>query len=204
MRRGRSSRRAARRGPPRRGRRRRLPRRTRAAAAVNTSNWVASSTPASRTRETTASRSASSRDADPLGPADDVRREVGADTQSLRGKQRLDHPHGCRLAVRADHVDGRIAALRMAEPFEERTHPAEAELLRPGRERPSQVAPAAEGIELTPGSGRASRARPRRPRPAHSRRSARCRASPRPARPPCGAAPPRPRGSRRRPSTRGA
>ena len=45
-------------------------------------------------------------DANPLRPADDVRREVGADTQSLRGKQRLDHPHGCRLAVRATWMAG--------------------------------------------------------------------------------------------------
>ena len=73
-------------------------------------------------------------DRDPLGPRADVRRDGRADRQTLGEEQRLDRPRRGRLAVRADDVDGREGELRVAERGEQRPHPPEPELLRPGAE----------------------------------------------------------------------
>src|SRR5207237_6677911 len=74
-------------------------------------------------------------DPDPLRPRADVRREVGADVQSLCREQFLDRPRRSPLAVRPDDVDGRIRLLWIAEVTQQRAHAREPELLGPRRER---------------------------------------------------------------------
>ena len=54
-------------------------------------------------------------DLDPLAPARDVRRRVGADRQALPTKERSGAAGRRRLAVRADDVDRTVRALRLAE-----------------------------------------------------------------------------------------
>src|SRR6185437_436711 len=68
-------------------------------------------------------------DADPLAPATDVRREVGADREARVREQRLGRPRRRRLPVRADDVDRRIPPLRIAELGEQRADPLEPEAL---------------------------------------------------------------------------
>jgi hypothetical protein len=73
-------------------------------------------------------------DLDPLRPAADVRRDVRADTQALSSQQCRREERRRRLAVRADDVDRRVVALRVAEVGEQPLDPREAEVLRPRRE----------------------------------------------------------------------
>jgi hypothetical protein len=74
-------------------------------------------------------------DVDALAPAGDVRRRVGARPQPGAGHQRAGHPRRRRLPVRADDVNRRVAALRVAEVTQQRLHSLQSELLRPRRER---------------------------------------------------------------------
>ena len=112
-------------------------------------------------------------DLDPLGPAAHVRRDVRADAQAGGAEQRRAHERGRGLAVRADDVDRREPRLRLSERGEQRAHAAEAELLRPGRER---LEPGDVGVAEVGGghSGEVWRCRAASARPA--RRSP-CRAS---------------------------
>ena len=135
-----------------------------------------------------------------LGPRAHVRREVGADAEAGVAEELLDHPRRRRLAVRPDDVDRREARLRIAERGEQRPHPLEPEtVLRPRREalqpgeRGHAGRPRSRAARARAGSARASRARLDDVRRARSRRSARSRASPRPARSPCAGARARPR-----------
>ena len=91
-------------------------------------------------------------DLDPLAPAADVRRDIGARDQPFGPQQRRDHPRSRRLAVRAHNVDRRIGALRLAELGEERAHPPQSELLGPGRQA---LDPGMAG-GLAPGRGSSS------------------------------------------------
>ena len=70
---------------------------------------------------------------EPLVPTNDVRRRVRADAQAFVTQQRRDRARRRRLAVRAHDVDRREGALGMSELREERSHPVEAEFLRPRR-----------------------------------------------------------------------
>jgi len=77
---------------------------------------------------------------DPLAPPAHVGRDVRADGHTGVGEQRLDRASDGRLAVRPDHVNGRIAKLGVAEPGEERLDPLEPEaVLRPGAQRLNKV-----------------------------------------------------------------
>ena len=151
-RRGRSSRRAARRGRPRRPRRRRRASANSAsAAAVSTSNCVAPE-PLGRgphARDRALEVGGLARRPDPLAPA--ARRAARCTRRRAAPRARssaADRPRRRRLAVRADDVDRRVGALRVAERGEQRAHPVEAELLRPRRERLATPGSVAEGIEL--------------------------------------------------------
>ena len=73
-------------------------------------------------------------DLDPLRPAAHVRRHVRADVEPLGPEQLRSQERRRRLPVRADDVDRRIAALRVAEVGEQLLHASEAELLRPRRQ----------------------------------------------------------------------
>ena len=151
-RRGRSSRRAGRRGPPRRPRRRRrrgeLGERRRGQRLELRRAERLGRRPHARDRALEARRaSVSSRSCQPATCG-----EVYAPTRSpSRAEQRRRRPRRRRLAVRADDVDRRVGALRVAELGEQRAHPVEPEL-RPGpgaEQRRDPVSPA-DGIELAP------------------------------------------------------
>ena len=119
------------------------------AAAVSASNCVAPPPrPPARTRATARSNdsgSVSRRSCQPLTCGD-----VYAPTSSpSRAQQRRDRARRRRLAVRADDVDRRERALRIAERVEERAHPVEPELLGPRRER-SRPSQSPMCVELTP------------------------------------------------------
>src|SRR5207247_9205483 len=90
---------------------------------------------------------------EPLVPAGDVRRRVGAGGETLRTQQRRDRAGRRRLAVRPDDVDRRERALRATEALEQRAHSSEPELLRPRRQRrdPGNVVHAREFAALTTG-----------------------------------------------------
>ena len=104
----------------------------------------------------------------PLVPARDVRRRVGACPQALGPQQRSDRPGRGRLAVRPDHVDRREGALRIAERREERAACGRARTPRAtgSSEATHSVAarrPSRGGHRAHDGSARASRAPPRPP-----------------------------------------
>ena len=109
----------------------------------------------------------------PLVPARDVGRGVGACPQSLGAQQLSDRPGRGGLAVRPHDVDRREGALRIAERREERADTVEPELLRPRIERGDPVGcrrrSSRGGHRAHDGSARASRAPPRPPRAAPSR-----------------------------------
>ena len=109
----------------------------------------------------------------PLVPARDVRRGVGACLQALGTEERGDRPGRGGLAVRPDHVDRREGTLRVSQRRQELPHAVEAELLGPRAERGDPFGrarrPSCGGHRAHDGSARACRAPPRRPRAVPSR-----------------------------------
>ena len=93
---------------------------------------------------------------DPLGPVVDVRRQVGARPQALARQRRRREARRRGLAVRADHVHRRGAALRVAERAEQRADALEAQAhpedLEPGD--PLAGLPWAHALSPAPRSAR--------------------------------------------------